>query len=304
MRLRLAPPAVAARDRPRGPVGRAGFSAIRRRPVPPPTPAARQGRDVAADAGRDGRADAGGSEDDEPGRRLRSRRRRRPDTHRRGEAIRRHRSRHRVRRRSRGARAAQCGARRGRRQGDDRARATSSRKISRARRSSRSTCCRTSISSSGRGSLRCKPGTRVVSHAWDMGEWEPDAAFRVARERSVPVGRSGTGRGPLDAAGRSRILFRRGGAHAAFPARRRHAHAARQAAAAARRLRRGRVPGLHLRRSRRWRAQPARQGSTAPCCRGHCVSRETSPPSPDADGDRIASSARRRCRPRSRTGGR
>ncbi len=28
--------------------------------------------------------------------------------------------------------------------------------------------------------LEMKPGTRVVSHAWDMGEWEPDATFRVA----------------------------------------------------------------------------------------------------------------------------
>ena len=27
--------------------------------------------------------------------------------------------------------------------------------------------------------LSMKPGTRVVSHAWDMGEWEPDEAFRV-----------------------------------------------------------------------------------------------------------------------------
>ncbi len=26
--------------------------------------------------------------------------------------------------------------------------------------------------------LRMKPGTRVVSHLWDMGEWEPDEAFR------------------------------------------------------------------------------------------------------------------------------
>lgn len=28
--------------------------------------------------------------------------------------------------------------------------------------------------------LRMKPGTRVVSHMWDMGEWEPDEAFVVA----------------------------------------------------------------------------------------------------------------------------
>ena len=27
--------------------------------------------------------------------------------------------------------------------------------------------------------LAMKPGTRVVSHAWDMGEWEPDATFRT-----------------------------------------------------------------------------------------------------------------------------
>jgi SAM-dependent methyltransferase len=27
--------------------------------------------------------------------------------------------------------------------------------------------------------LSMKPGTRVVSHAWDMGEWEPDEAFKV-----------------------------------------------------------------------------------------------------------------------------
>jgi len=27
--------------------------------------------------------------------------------------------------------------------------------------------------------LALKPGTRVVSHAWDMGEWEPDSAFRI-----------------------------------------------------------------------------------------------------------------------------
>ena len=28
--------------------------------------------------------------------------------------------------------------------------------------------------------LRLKPGTRVVSHLWDMGEWEADESFRVA----------------------------------------------------------------------------------------------------------------------------
>jgi len=28
--------------------------------------------------------------------------------------------------------------------------------------------------------LAMKPGTRIVSHLWDMGEWEPDEAFTVA----------------------------------------------------------------------------------------------------------------------------
>jgi SAM-dependent methyltransferase len=32
--------------------------------------------------------------------------------------------------------------------------------------------------------LRMKPGTRVVSHMWDMGEWEPDATFRVAQSEA------------------------------------------------------------------------------------------------------------------------
>jgi hypothetical protein len=29
-----------------------------------------------------------------------------------------------------------------------------------------------------------KPGTRVVSHAWDMGEWEPDATFRIGESEA------------------------------------------------------------------------------------------------------------------------
>jgi SAM-dependent methyltransferase len=32
--------------------------------------------------------------------------------------------------------------------------------------------------------LGMKPGTRVVSHAWDMGEWEPDATFRVGESEA------------------------------------------------------------------------------------------------------------------------
>ena len=32
--------------------------------------------------------------------------------------------------------------------------------------------------------LAMKPGTRVVSHAWDMGEWEPDATFRTGESEA------------------------------------------------------------------------------------------------------------------------
>jgi SAM-dependent methyltransferase len=32
--------------------------------------------------------------------------------------------------------------------------------------------------------LAMKPGTRVVSHLWDMGEWEPDATFRIAQSEA------------------------------------------------------------------------------------------------------------------------
>jgi len=32
--------------------------------------------------------------------------------------------------------------------------------------------------------LAMKPGTRVVSHAWDMGEWEPDATSRIGESEA------------------------------------------------------------------------------------------------------------------------
>ena len=32
--------------------------------------------------------------------------------------------------------------------------------------------------------LAMKPGTRVASHAWDMGEWEPDATFRIGENEA------------------------------------------------------------------------------------------------------------------------
>jgi hypothetical protein len=32
--------------------------------------------------------------------------------------------------------------------------------------------------------LQMKPGTRVVSHLWDMGEWEPDESFRVGESEA------------------------------------------------------------------------------------------------------------------------
>ena len=32
--------------------------------------------------------------------------------------------------------------------------------------------------------LQMKPGTRVVSHLWDMGEWEPDESFRIGESEA------------------------------------------------------------------------------------------------------------------------
>ena len=32
--------------------------------------------------------------------------------------------------------------------------------------------------------LALKPGTRIVSHAWDMGEWEPDATARIGESEA------------------------------------------------------------------------------------------------------------------------
>ena len=79
--------------------------------------------------------------------------------------------------------------------------------------------------------LALRPGTRVVSHAWDMGEWEPDATSRVGESEAflwiVPA--RVEGRWALQDAGG----FFAGELElsAAVPARRRHAHAARQGAA-------------------------------------------------------------------------
>ena len=108
--------------------------------------------------------------------------------------------------------------------------------------------------------LRLKPGTRVVSHLWDMGEWEADESFRVADSAAYlwVV--------PADVAGhwtlreRGWIPRRRHRGPAAVPARRRNADDARPDAAAAGRLCPGRNPGLHVRPSRRRRAKRARPG--------------------------------------------
>ena len=86
--------------------------------------------------------------------------------------------------------------------------------------------------------LKMKPGTRIVSHMWDMGEWEPDEAFTVEGNEAflwivpAPVAgrwhvREGT------AAGKATSTLTQ-----QFQRDRRHAHAARQDAAVARRVRR------------------------------------------------------------------
>ena len=36
--------------------------------------------------------------------------------------------------------------------------------------------------------LLMKPGTRVISHQWEMGEWEPDETFRVGESEAFLLG--------------------------------------------------------------------------------------------------------------------
>ncbi len=77
--------------------------------------------------------------------------------------------------------------------------------------------------------LAMKPGTRVVSHAWDMGEWEPDATQRIGDSEAFLWIVPARVEGRWTLARRRRILRGRARADPAIPARRRHAHAARQA---------------------------------------------------------------------------
>ena len=86
--------------------------------------------------------------------------------------------------------------------------------------------------------LKMKPGTRVTSHQFHMGDWEPDETltqeYRDAYVWIVPADVAGRVADPRGV----RRLRGHGLARAALPARRRHGHAAeRQDAAAARRVR-------------------------------------------------------------------
>lgn len=52
--------------------------------------------------------------------------------------------------------------------------------------------------------LKMKPGTRIVSHLWDMGEWEPDETFVVAGSEAF------LWRVPASVAGRWSLVDERG----------------------------------------------------------------------------------------------
>ena len=114
--------------------------------------------------------------------------------------------------------------------------------------------------------LRMKPGTRVVSHIWDMGEWEPDEAIRSSETEAFLWIVPGECRRPLGMARRGRdsstprSSSRSSSSASAARSRVRGAHAA-----AARRVRTGRSARLHLPASGRRRAPRARaRGRRAP----------------------------------------
>ena len=205
---------------------------------------------------------------------LRPRRGRRPHSDRGGEAIRRTRGGHRIRPGAGRARQAQCRARRRGRQSHDHRRATSSRRISR-RASVVTLYLLPDLNYQLRPTLLdMKPGTRVVSHMWDMGEWEPDEAFVVeGSEAFLWIV-------PARVAGRWTLRDDRGfegevDIDAAVPAHRRHADLARQDAAAARRLRERRHRRLHV-PGCRWRdPQHSRAGRRAIASRASCASSAT-----------------------------
>ena len=115
--------------------------------------------------------------------------------------------------------------------------------------------------------LEMKPGTRVVSHAWDMGEWEPDATQRIGEQRSVPLDRPRAGRRPMDARGTQAGFFvgelaltqhfqRVGGTLTLRGS----------AQPVLGRVCRRRYPRLHVRRSRRRHSQRARAGRRRRAC--------------------------------------
>ena len=114
---------------------------------------------------------------------ARSRRRprlgRRPHRHHRGEALRRARPRRRDRRRARASepRARRAAGVEGR--VEFREQDLFKTDLAGGDASSRCTCCPRSTCSCGRGCSQLAPGTRIVSHDWDLGDWTPDRTVDV-----------------------------------------------------------------------------------------------------------------------------
>ena len=105
--------------------------------------------------------------------------------------------------------------------------------------------------------LAMKPGTRVTSHQFDMGDWEPDQQLKVEARDGLCVDRPGQCRRRMGAQGRQGIAVGNAQPGATLPARRRHARAGWQDAAVARRLDGRGQAGLQLHR-------PRRQAANAP----------------------------------------
>ena len=119
--------------------------------------------------------------------------------------------------------------------------------------------------------LKMKPGTRVVSHQFNMRDWEPDETFTEAHRDGHPVDRAGAGRGTLDLRrGKGRMDGHRR-PHAVLSARGRNGDEYGQDATAAdaRAFRRGSF--IHVRRSATVRRARSAARSTATSSTAGCA---------------------------------
>ena len=108
--------------------------------------------------------------------------------------------------------------------------------------------------------LGMKPGTRVTSHQFDMGDWEPDQHLKVeSRDAYVWIVPAAVG-GEWVLKDEQGVVLGNAQPGATLPAHRRHAHAGWQDAAVARRLDGRGQAGLQLHRRRE---QPAKRPDEA-----------------------------------------